>query len=164
MKEADRKKRNQDRLAELYPTFRTRLKKVIASLESSGFRPRIQDAWRSPADQKKAYDSGHSKLRFAFHNVTAKDGTPEALAVDLLDDDSPLSPGKSYLLQLAAASEKAGLTTGIRWGVPGKLVEAIDRAIAAKDWSAMVKIGWDPTHVQPIGITVAEAKAGKRPA
>ena len=164
MKEADRKNRNEDRYTELYPTFRARVKKVIASLESGGIRPRIQDAWRSPADQRKAYESGHSKLLFAFHNVTAKDGTPEALAVDLLDDDSPLNPDKRYLLQLAAASEKAGLITGIRWGVPSKLAEAIDQAIAAKDWGSMVKIGWDPTHVQPIDISVAEARAGKRPA
>ena len=164
MKEADRKKRNDDRLGELFPTFRARLKTVIGALEANGIRPRIQDAWRSPADQKIAFDSGHSKLLFGFHNVTAANGTPEALAVDLLDDDSPLSPGKAYLLQLAAAAEKAGLVTGICWGVPGKLVAAIDRAIADKDWNADVKIGWDPTHVQPTDVTVAQARAGKRPA
>jgi hypothetical protein len=112
MKEADRQKRNKDRLAELHPTFRARVRKVIASLESSGLRPRIQDAWRSPEDQKKAFESGHSKLLFGFHNVTAKNGKPEALAVDLLDDDAPLSPSKRYLLQLAAAAQRAGLVTG----------------------------------------------------
>jgi hypothetical protein len=164
MKEADRQKRNADRLTQLYPTFRARLKKVIATLEANGVRPRIQDAWRSPADQKIAYDTGHSKLLFGFHNVTGADGTPESLAVDMIDDDSPLASGKSYLLQLAAAAEKAGLMTGIRWGVPSKLVAAIDQAIAAKDWKANVKVGWDPTHVQPTGVTVAQAKAGKRPA
>jgi hypothetical protein len=164
MEEAARKKRNEDRLTALYPTFRARLKKVIALLESSGLRPRIQDAWRSPADQKIAFDKHQSKLLFGFHNVIAKNGTPEALAVDLLDDDSPLSPGTSYLLQLAAASEDAGLITGIRWGVPNKLVKAIDQAITAKNWNSNVKIGWDPTHVQPTDVTVAEAKAGKRPA
>ena len=164
MKEADRKKRNEDRFAELYPTFRARLKRVIASLEASGVRPRIQDAWRSPEDQRQAYVSGHSKLLFGFHNVTADDGRPEALAVDLIDDDSPLNISKSYLLQLAAAAEKAGLMTGIRWGVPGKLVPAIDQAIATKDWGANVKLGWDPTHVQPTDVSVAEARAGKRPA
>jgi len=164
VKEADREKRNEDRLAKLYPTFRARVKKVIASLESSGIRPRIQDAWRSPADQKKAFDTGHSQLLFGFHNVTAENGKPEALAVDLLGDDSPLSPSKSYLLQLAAASEKAGLITDIRWSVPSKLAKAIDRAIAANDWGANVKVGWDPTHVHPTDVTVAEAKAGRRPA
>ena len=164
MKEADRKKRNDDRLTELFPTFGARLRKVIGALEKGGIRPRIQDAWRSPADQKKAFDSGHSKLLFGFHNVTAPDGTPEGLAVDLLDDDSPLSPGNAYLLRLAAEAEKAGLMTGVRWGVPNKLIVAIDQAIADKDWNANVKIGWDPTHVQPTDVTVAQAKAGRRPA
>ncbi len=51
MKEADRQKRNNDRLGELYPAFRARVQKVIVDLESSGIRPRIQDAWRSQADQ-----------------------------------------------------------------------------------------------------------------
>jgi hypothetical protein len=164
MKEADRKKRNEERLGELYPTFRARLEKVIQSLEASGLRPRIQDAWRSPAEQQQAFDSGYSKLRYSFHNVTAKDGTPESLAVDLLDDDAPLNPSKSYLLQLAAAAKSAGLITGIRWGVPAKLAAAIDAAIASKGWGANVKVGWDPTHVQPTDITVAEARASKRPA
>lgn len=164
MKEADRQMRNENRLKELYPTFRAKLKRVITSLEASGLRPRIQDAWRSPVDQKKAYDSGHSKLLYGFHNVTAANGTPESLAVDLLDDDFPLNPGKPYLLQLAAAAEKEGLVTGIRWGVPAKLIPGIDAAIANKNWAAPVKVGWDPTHVQPKDVTVAEAKAGKRPA
>lgn len=164
MKEADRKKRNDTRLLELYPTFRARLEKVIVALESKGIRPRIQDAWRSPADQEKAFRSGHSKLLFGFHNVTASNGTPEALAVDLLDDDSPLSSSKNYLLHLAAAAEAAGLITGVRWGVPKNLIGAIDAAIGSQDWDANVKVGWDPTHVQPTDVTVAQAKAGKRPA
>ena len=164
MDEAVRNKRNDERLKELYPTFRARLKKVIIALEANHLRPRIQDAWRSPADQKKAHDSGHSKLLYGFHNVTGADDTPEALAVDLLDDNSPLNPGKPFLLQLAAAAEKAGLITGIRWGVPAELVPGIDAAIASQNWSAQVKVGWDPTHIQPTDITVKEAKAGKRPA
>lgn len=98
MKEIDRKKRNETRLLELYPTFRVRLEKVIVTLESKKIRPRIQDAWRSLADQEKAFKSGHAKVLFGFHNATASNGTPEALAVDLLDDDSPLSPSKNYLL------------------------------------------------------------------
>ena len=121
MKEADRINRNQTRLLELYPAFRTRLKKAITALEAQGIRPRIQDGWRSPEDQRKAYDSGNSKLLFGFHNVTSADGKPESLAVDMLDDDAPLNVGRPYLLQLAAAAEKAGLTTGIRWGLPANL-------------------------------------------
>lgn len=164
MKEDARKKRNKDRLEELFPTFRARLEKVIKDLEGEGLRPRIQDAWRSPADQLAAFNAGHSKLKFGFHNVTGSKGEKEALAVDLLDDDDPLNPGKPYLLKLAAAAEQHALTTGVRWGVPKKLIAGIDNAIAAKDWKADVKIGWDPTHVEPTGITVSEAKAGIRPA
>lgn len=163
MNESDRKKRNTERLIQLYPSFRVRLENLINLLEEKHLRPRIQDAWRSPADQKKVFDDGHSKLLFGFHNVTAKDGTPESLAVDLLDDDSPLDPGRRYLLQLAAAAKKVGLETGIRWGVPVKLVKAIDQAIHDEKWDANIKVGWDPTHVQPSGISVSEAKVGKRP-
>lgn len=164
MNEVDRRKRNEERLKELYPTFRARLKLVITSLGSDGIRPRIQDTWRSPADQKKAYDSGNSNLLFGSHNVTAQNGIPQSLTVDLLDDDSPLDAGKSYRLQLAAAAERAGHITGIRWSLPNKLRTAIDQSVAAKNWKANVKIGWDPTHVQPTDLTVAEARAGKRPA
>jgi hypothetical protein len=132
-------------------------------LEADGLRPRIQDAWRSPADQLAAFNSGHSKLKFGFHNVTAADGTPEALAVDLLDDSAPMNPGKPYILKLCAAAESVGLATGVRWGLPSALSDAIDAAIAAQDWKASVKVGWDPLHVEPTGITVQEAKSGKRP-
>lgn len=164
MQEAERNKRNAERLLELHPTFRARVVKVIAALESKLIRPRIQDAWRSPADQESAFRSGHSKLLFGFHNITGPHESPDSLAVDLLDDDSPLNPSKTYLLQLAAAAQASGLVTGIRWGVPKQLTLAIDAAIASQDWTANVKVGWDPTHVQPTDVTVAEAKAGKRPA
>jgi hypothetical protein len=164
MKEADRKARNQQRLSELFPTYRVRVQRVITELESKNIRPRIQDGWRSPADQLKAFNTGHSKLKFGFHNVTSATGAPESLAVVMHDDDSPAAEGRPYLLQRAAAAQNAGLITGIRWGVPPALVGAIDAAIKAKDWNANVKVGWDPTHIQPTDVTVAEAKAGKRPA
>ena len=71
MKETDRKKKNDTRLLELYPTFRTRLEKVIVALESKGIRPRIQDAWRSPADQRKPSRAGiqHSYLASIMSKV-----------------------------------------------------------------------------------------------
>lgn len=164
MIESARKARNQQRLTELYPTFAARLKLVIQELEAEGLRPRIQDAWRSEADQLKAFNSGHSKLKYGFHNVTGPQGKKESLAVDLLDDNSPLKPSTSYVLRVTAAAERHGLTTGARWGLPKKLANAIDAAISNQDWTAQVKIGWDPVHIEPIGITVAQAKQGLRPA
>ena len=164
MTEPQRNQRNADRLLELFSTFRSRLAKVISELETMGSRPRIQDGYRSPEDQLKAFNTGHSKLKFGFHNVTGPNGEKESLAVDMLDDDNPLNPATSYLLKLAHASEKNGLATGIRWGLPKKLRRAIDEALISQNWNAPVKIGWDPTHVEPVGITVPEAKNGKRPA
>lgn len=163
MNEAARLDRNALRLATLYPSFADRLKHVISRLEAARYRPRIQDAWRSPEDQLQAFNAGRSELTFGFHNVTSSDGKPEALAVDMLDDDEPLQPGKQYMLQLAAAAESEGLVTGIRFGLPKSLRLAIDVAIRGRMWSAPVKIGWDPCHVEATGITVVQARSGKRP-
>lgn len=163
MEDSKRRARNVERLKQLYPAFAARLRRVIETLEAAGLRPRIQDAWRSQEDQLKAFNAGNSKLKYGFHNVTGKDGTPEALAVDLLDDDNPLNSRKSYLLQLAAAARAAGVATGVRWGVPQHLLGGLEQAIENADWDANVKIGWDPTHVEPVGIKVSEARAGKRP-
>jgi hypothetical protein len=163
MLEPARKARNQQRLTELYPQFSNRLKKVIADLESAGLRPRIQDAWRPEADQLIAYNAGHSKLKFGFHNVTGVNGKMESLAVDLIDDNSQMKPSTAYVLRLTGSAEKYGLTTGARWGLPSKLASAIDAAIAAKQWNAPVTVGWDPVHAESTGLTVAEAKQGKRP-
>jgi hypothetical protein len=163
MNEAARIARNTQRLTTLYAPFGKRLKRMIVRLEADGLRPRIQDAWRSPEDQRRAYEAGHSKLLFGFHNVTGQDGTPQALAVDLLDDNAPLNAGRSYILRLAAAAQAEGLVTGVRWGVPKAMRDAIDAAIASGNWDAPVKVGWDPLHVEATGITVSKAKAGKRP-
>jgi len=163
MNEAARRQRNQQRLLELYPTFARRVAALIAELEGEGWRPRIQDAWRSPQAQRAAWEAGHSKLQWGFHNATGAGGRPEALAVDVLDDDAALNPGKPYLLRLAAAAENAGLVTGIRWGLGKALSRAIDDAIAHREWQSPVKIGWDPTHVEPVGLTVAQAREGQRP-
>lgn len=163
MQEPARKARNVQRMTELYPAFADQLAQVIEELESKGLRPRIQDAWRSPEDQLKAFKAGHSQLKFGFHNVTGPDGRKEALAVDLLDDNAPLKPGSAYVLQVAAAAERQLLTTGARWGLPAKLAKAIDAAIASEDWKAPVKVGWDPVHVEVVGITPQQAAGGARP-
>ena len=163
MKEVARLARNKQRLTECFGVFAKALKAVITDLEKAGFRPRIQDAWRSPEDQLKAFNSGNSKLKFGFHNVTGSNGEQESLAVDLLDDNSPTNPSTRYLLNLAAAAEAHGLSTGIRWGLPKKLRQGIDLAIKNKDFTSPVKVGWDPAHVEVTGLTPTEAKSGKRP-
>jgi hypothetical protein len=163
MNEVDRKKRNQTKLSECYPKFAQSVTNILTELESQGLRPRIQEAWRSPADQLAAYNSGHSKLKYGFHNVTDKNGKPESLAVDILDDDAPLNPSNRFLLMLAAFARKYGLQTGILWGLTSALSNGVDQAINTGNFDANVKIGWDPCHVEAIGITPTQAKAGARP-
>jgi len=163
MQEPARKARNSQRMAELYPWFAHQLSLVIAELEAGGLRPRIQDAWRSPEDQLEAFKSGHSKLKFGFHNVTGDSGRKESLAADLLDDNSPLKPSTAYVLKVTAAAERHGLTTGARWGLPSKMAKAADLAIAQQNWTAPLKVGWDPVHIEPANFTPAQAAAGERP-
>lgn len=164
MTESARLKRNEEKLKELFPRFAERIGKIIVDLQTAGVRPRIQEAFRSPEDQLKAFNGGFSKLKFGFHNVTGADGNPESLAVDLLDDDHPLNSSSGYLVRLAKVAQKHGLETGILWGLPSKLQQGVKTAITAGDFTGQVKVGWDPTHIQPTGITVQEAKSGKRPA
>ncbi len=163
MTETARTARNRQRLTELYPTMAKKVAAIIKDLEGHQLRPRIQSAYRSPADQLAAYNAGHSKLKYGFHNVTGPGGEPESLAVDLLDDNHPTNMGSRYLLMVAAAAQAHSCITGIRWGLPAAMAKAIDAAIAAKNWDAPVKVGWDPTHIQPTGLTPQAAKAGKRP-
>lgn len=163
MNESARQQRNLDRLQELHPAFRQRVQIMLAALEAAGLHPRCQDAWRSPEQQLLAWRNGYSKLKFGFHNVTGTEGDPAALAVDVLDNDAPDTASPAFLLQLAAAAEQTGLRTGIRWGLPLALARAVDRAIAARDWQAAIKLGWDPTHVETCDVTVAQARAGLRP-
>jgi hypothetical protein len=162
MNEADRKARNKQRLTECFPTFAKRVEAVIKDMEAQGFRPRIQDAHRTIADQLIAFKKGFAKTKFGFHNITGAGGKSESLAVDLLDDDKPLNPTRKYMILLAGAAQAHGLHSGIFF-LPSPLRKAISKAIAEKNFSPAIKIGFDPTHIQATGVSIAEAKAGKRP-
>lgn len=163
MTEEARKARNQTKMQDLNPAFRSRLSKVITDLEAVGFRPRIQCAWRSPQEQLEAYKSGHSQLRWGYHNATTPDDAPDSLAVDMLDDDFPLTQRRQYVLALAFFSESNGLKTGIYFGVPKRMLFSLQKAII--NWQMpdeTVKLGWDSCHVQMQGLTIKEAKKGRR--
>ena len=162
MDEAARRARNSQRLEELDPVFAGRVATIIGKLEKEGYRPRIQDAWRSPESQLLAFSSGHSLLRFGFHNVTGPGGEKQSLAVDLLDDDFPLNSRGDYLLRLAAIALEHTCRTGILWGLPPALREAVRSAIDRREWNARLKLGWDPTHIEPTDVTLEDARNGAR--
>lgn len=163
MKESARLARNTQRLTEMFAGQATATRKVLDRMEAQGFRPRIQDAWRSPADQLVAFQRGTSGVRFGFHNVTGSGGAKESLACDVLDDDHPLGPPSRYLLALTIAARAEGLDTGILWKLSPPLAAGVEAAIAQKDIDRPVRIGFDPTHLQCVGLTIAQAKSGKRP-
>ncbi|HEY6230372.1 MAG TPA: hypothetical protein VIW64_03830 [Pyrinomonadaceae bacterium] len=163
MNEAARKQRNQQRLTECFPKFAARVDAVIKDLEAQGIRPRIQDAHRTIAAQKDAFDHGFSKVLFGFHNVTGAGGKAESLAVDLLDDDHPKNPPRKYIILLAEAAQAHGLHPGSFFGLPQNLRAGLTKAIQDHNFDPKIKIGFDPTHIEATGLSIAEAKAGKRP-
>jgi hypothetical protein len=154
--------RNRAMLRALDPAIRDKIEAVLADLQGHGFRPRIQDAWRSPAEQRALYDKGRSRVKFGFHNVTVA-GRASALAADILDDDHPLAPSRRFLLQLFASASAHGLTTGLMWGLSAKEAARTQAAVHNRNWDAQACIGWDPCHVQVVGITIAQARRGERP-
>lgn len=163
MTETARQQRNAARLAELHPVFRRRVETIIRQLEADGYRPRIQQAWRSVKEQLALVEKGTSKVKWGFHNATADDGTPEALAVDLLNDDTPIVPPMRYLLKLAAHALRVQCETGILWGLSNGPRENLDAAIREGNWAYVGPRGWDPTHCQPSDLTLADARKGSRP-
>ena len=163
MQEQARLKRNNDRLAECFPGFATRMRSVLDAMEAEGFRPRIQDAWRSPEDQLAAFNRGTSHLKFGFHNVTGAGGHRESLACDVIDDDHPFAMSTHYFLALALAARAQGLETGITWDLSPALAAGVEAALAAHNLDAAVRVGFDPTHCEVRGITPKQAKAGVRP-
>lgn len=162
MTEAARLLRNRTRLMECHPVVRTQLAQVLTAMLALGYRCRIQCAWRSPEDEETAYREGHSAVAWGFHNASTPDGKPDALAADVLDDDAPLAPSRAYLLALTRVAHAHGLNTGILWGLPDNTRVAINAALATGgDWTG--PLGWDPTHLECVGISIAAARSGRRP-
>lgn len=163
MNEDLRADRNRTMLAQCNAAFRTTLANLLASLQGLGYRPRIQCAWRDPAEELELYNSGKSHVRWGMHNATTADGKPDALAADVLDDDHPLNPTRPFLLALARGARARGLTTGIDWGLPVGPKAALQTLLAQQGGMWDGPLGWDPCHVEVTGVTYAQAMHGARP-
>lgn len=163
MTEDARIKRNAARLRECNPVFAMRVSKILGRMEALGYRPRIQEAYRSRSDQLAAFQRGASRVKAGFHNLTTPDGKPDSCAVDVLDDNAPLSPTTRYLLALAWAAKQEQCETGIDWGLERCQRDAVWKAINDKRFDAQVSVGWDPCHVQPYDVTLEAALKGARP-
>jgi hypothetical protein len=166
MKEADRLARNKQRLMECFPAFANRVASVIAEMEAQGFRPRIQDAHRTIEQQLDDFNKETSTIKFGFHNVTGAGGKPESLAVDMLDDDRPLDTVRKYVITLAFVAQNHGLHSGIHFfkkEPPPGTRERLRQAVNDLNFDSSIVIGFDPTHLEPTGLTVAQAQTDARP-
>ena len=163
MLESERIAYNKNKLQEFYPFFRTRIEAVLKEMEKAGYRPRVQVAWRSVADQLEAYKRGTTRVQFGFHNISGTSGAKESLAADIWDDDRLEQVKVDFMLHLAAAVAANGMTTGIRWDLADEDSKLIDLALKHQIWDAKLRVGWDPLHVEPVGLTIDDAKNGKRP-
>jgi hypothetical protein len=139
--------------------------RVIAQLTVWGYRPRIQQAWRDPKSQADDLKRHVSEVVWSFHEATAN-GHPDALAVDLYDDDHPLNPSLRFCVELARAARAQGCETGILWDLDPNDALALNLLIEGRpDWTAIgvTKLGFDPLHIQPANFTLAQAFNGERP-
>jgi len=103
------------KLRSLEPVFRANIAQVIEALSSQAFQPKIVYGWRSVAVQQQLFNAHKSKVRFSFHNAQRPDGTPNALAVDVIDTrwgwtDEARTNG------FWKALGKAGKDRGLVWG------------------------------------------------
>lgn len=73
------------KMLSMEPVFRAKVRSVLGTLATQGFQPHIVYGWRSVEVQQRLVAEGKSKVRFSFHNAQKPDGTPNALAADVVD-------------------------------------------------------------------------------
>lgn len=115
MTEEQRATINKKQLAELHPAMHPKVAAVLKDLAGHGWLPYIADAWRSPDEQLRKFKVGHSKVRWGFHNATAPDGTPEALAADIVDARWGWDSPEKFWEQLGSSVKAHGMTWGGSW-------------------------------------------------
>lgn len=173
MTEEKRKQLNADRLLKVDTSIRGKVASCLATLEHYGHRPVIAaEVWRDPKTQLAMFRRGVSKVTWGFHCATTPDGKPASLAADIVDAEKAWNATPAFWLTLGYASKAQGLGWGGWWGLPTNIRKGIDDAFAwvrteqlKPDGAKMprVKFGWDQAHVEVAGISIAEARRGKRP-
>jgi hypothetical protein len=75
----------QQKLQSLKPVLAHKLRPVLVALMRRGFQPTIACGWRPASLQMALQQRGETILGFSLHNLLAHDGTPRALAVEIID-------------------------------------------------------------------------------
>lgn len=166
-------RRNNDnaaRLQKLNPYMRPKVRAVLDDLEGHGHRPLIDAAvWRSPAEQAALVRKGHSKVYYSYHTANSCDGKPkpctpkaDSLAADITDVRWFWQSPKPYWIKQARSAEAHNLTTGIMWGLSTTNRAKLRKAIDTRNFNYTGPLGWDVAHVEIKGVSLNQAKAGKR--
>jgi len=128
-----------DSLEALAPAFRVRVARMVVALAAMGYRLGEHyvpgSTWRSKERQRFIVDKGWSRTMRSKHAVTAADGTPAAMAVDMFPLMAKEAEKAAFYTALMASAEREGLVSGGSWG----------RTNAT--W-AKYGLGWDPGHVE----------------
>jgi peptidoglycan L-alanyl-D-glutamate endopeptidase CwlK len=106
------------KLASLDSRLRPKTARILQTLKSEGFKPKIFFAWRSVAVQQRLVEKGNSKVRFSFHNAQKKNGTPNAYAADIIDKRwawGKRAERRGFWDALGQASKAEGLYWGGNW-------------------------------------------------
>jgi hypothetical protein len=109
------------KMRSLHIDLRPKVSEVLAGLTSRRFQPKIFYAWRSVATQLDIVKKGNSSVKFSFHNVQHKDGTPNAHAADIIDarwawgEEAALN---GFWNALGEEAKKQGLYWGGDWSTP----------------------------------------------
>lgn len=98
--------------------FADKVRRVLVELRKRGFKPKIVYGWRSLVEQAELYKAGQSNFRFSFHNACAEDGSPAALAVDVIDERWGMeagADGSGFWFALGRVAKQEGLVWGGDW-------------------------------------------------
>ena len=164
--EAHRQNQNADCLLKMAPVMRPKVRAVLSDMESNGYKPIIDiGVWRTPADQMAKYRAGYSKVTYSFHNATTRAGKPDSLAADITDQrwGWANSVPRDYWMRQARSARVHALYSGSHFGLSTANKRALDAALDSRNFAYRGPLGWDEAHCEAAGITLGQAKAGKRP-
>lgn len=104
-----------------HPAFQPCVRRLIEALQALDWQPKIVYAWRSLVTQGNLVKHGNSRVRFSFHCAQRADGTPAALAVDIIDKRYAWSgkAARDFFSDLRIEARKLGLISGADWDDDG---------------------------------------------
>lgn len=151
-----RQKRNRDQLALMHPQARASTVRVLLEIERRGYRPRLQETFRTPMQQLEKWSAGLSRIRTAGPHTCTVDGKPASLATHVLDDTDPITAGAAWWAMLAIVARQNGLQTGLCFGLEDSVhrqkIEAAIQGGLAGVLTILVthERGADPLHLEMI--------------